>query len=243
MDLHLDPTRPGPSRLLINESSAKLHNVKAGDNILVFRVRGIVRDFHAHSLHSLIQPMVILQQNPEKMGLIAIKTNGSNDNAVINKLRELYSQISPDEVFEIRYLTDQVRDFYARERDQANIIGAFALLATILSVMGLFGISLITIAKRKKEIGIRKVNGSSISEILLMLNVDFIKWILVSMVIAVPVSVYLFSKWMDRFAYKTELSWWIFAIAMSICGCYCSTDSKLAELEGSNKKSGGIAEV
>jgi putative ABC transport system permease protein len=190
-----------------------MHKVKAGENILVFRVRGIVKDFNAHSLHTLIEPMVILQQNPEKMGLIAIKTNGSNDDAVIKRLRELYSQISPDEVFEVRFLTDQVRDFYARERNQSRIIGAFALLATILSIMGLFGISLITISKRKKEIGIRKVNGSSISEILLMLNFDFMKWILLSMVLAVPVSVYIFSKWMDRFAYKTELSWWIFAIA------------------------------
>ncbi len=207
------PYKPGPPEVLINESSAKLHNVKAGENILVFRVRGIVKDFNAHSLHTLIEPMVILQQNPEKMGLIAIKTNGSNDDAVIKRLRELYSQISPDEVFEVRYLTDQVRDFYARERNQSRIIGAFALLATILSIMGLFGISLITIAKRKKEIGIRKVNGSSITWILLMLNADFIKWVAVSMFIAVPASVYLFSGWLDRFAYKTELSWWLFAIA------------------------------
>jgi putative ABC transport system permease protein len=207
------PFKPGIPEVLINESSAKKHNVKAGENILVFRVRGIVKDFNAHSLHTLIEPMVILQQNPAKMGLIAIKTNGMNDDAVKKRLRELYSQISPDEVFEIRYLTDQVSNFYARERDQSRIFGAFALIAAFLSVMGLFGVSFKTIAKRKKEIGIRKVNGSSISEILLMLNADFVKWILVSMVTAVPASVYLFSKWMDRFAYKTELSWWIFASA------------------------------
>ncbi len=207
------PYKPGPPEVLINESSAKQYKVKAGENILVFRVRGVVKDFNAHSLHTLIEPMVILQQNPEKMGLIAIKTNGRNDDAVIKRLRELYSQISPDEVFEVRFLTDQVSNFYSRERNQARIIGAFALLATILSVMGLFGISLISIARRKKEIGIRKVNGSSITEILLMLNFDFLKWILVSMAISVPASVYLFSRWMNRFAYKTELSWWIFAIA------------------------------
>lgn len=207
------PYKPGVPEILINESSAKEYKVKAGDNILVFKVRGIVRDFNAHSLHTLIQPMVILQQNPEKMGLIAIKTSGKNDNAVIKRLRELYSQISPDEIFEVSYLTDQIGDFYARERNQARIIGAFSLLAMILSVMGLFGISLISISKRTKEIGIRKVNGASISEVLLMINVDFVKWVLVSIVISVPVSVYLFSQWMNRFAYKTELSWWIYASA------------------------------
>jgi len=155
--------------------------------------------------------MVILQQNPAKMGLIAIKTDGKNDEAVIKRLKELYNQISPDEIFGVRYLTDQINDFYAREKDQARIIGAFSLLATILSVMGLFGISLITIAKRKKEIGIRKVNGSSITEVLLMLNTDFVKWVLVSIVISIPASIYLLSRWMDRFAYQTALSWWIFA--------------------------------
>lgn len=207
------PYKPGVPEILINESSAKKYNVKAGDNILVFKVRGIVRDFNAHSLHTLIEPMVILQQNPDKMGLIAIKTSGKNNNAIIKRLKELYTQISPGEIFEVSYLTDRIGVFYSRERNQARIIGAFSLLALILSVMGLFGISLISISKRTKEIGIRKVNGASISEVLLMINADFVKWVLVSIVIAVPASIYLLSEWLKRFAYRTELSWWIFALA------------------------------
>jgi putative ABC transport system permease protein len=207
------PFKPGIPEILLNESSAKKYNVKAGEPLMVFNIRGILRDFHAHSLHTLIQPMVILQQNPERMGLIAIKTSGINDEAVKKRLRDLYAQISPDEIFEVSYLTDNIASFYGRERNQMRIIGAFSSLAAILSIMGLFGISLISIARRKKEIGMRKVNGASIAEVLLMINVDFVKWVLVSIVISVPVSVYLFSKWMDRFAYKTELSWWIFASA------------------------------
>ena len=207
------PYKPGIPEILFNESSAKMHNVKAGDNFLAFRVRGIVRDFHAHSLHTLIQPMVILQQNPDRMGLIAIKTSGNNDEAIIKKLRELYSQISPDEIFEIGYLTDDIENFYGQESNQARIIGAFSALAAILAVMGLFGISLISISKRRKEIGIRKVNGASIAEVLLMLNADFVKWVLVSMVISAPASIFLLSEWLRRFAYRTELSWWIFALA------------------------------
>jgi putative ABC transport system permease protein len=157
--------------------------------------------------------MVILQQNPDRMGLIAIKTNGRNDEAVIRRLRELYAQISPDEIFETGYLTDEITRFYGRERNHAKIIGAFSALATILSVMGLFGISLISISRKTRQIVIRKVNGASITEILLMLNIDFVKWILVSAVIAVPASIYLMTKWLERFAYKTELSWWIFGLA------------------------------
>ncbi len=207
------PYKPGPPEVLFNESAAKTHNVKAGDNFLGFVIRGIVKDFHAHSLHTLIQPMVILQQNPAKMGLIAIKTNGRNDEAVINRLRELYAQISPDEIFEVSHLTDQIDNFYVREKNQVRIIGVFSLLATILSIMGLFGISLISISKRNKEIGIRKVNGATIAGVLIMLNTDFIKWVMISIVISVPASVYLLSLWMKRFAYQTDLSWWIFTLA------------------------------
>ena len=205
--------KPGLPEILINESAAIKHKVKAGDNILVFKVRGIVRDFNAHSFHEPIQPMVILQQNPAKMGLIAIKTNGKNDDAIIKRMKELYTLISPDEYFEMEYLTDQYDYFYAHEKNQLKIFSVFSLLATILSVMGLFGISLISISKRKKEIGIRKVNGASIAEVLLMLNTDFVKWVLVSFFISVPASVWLISLWLNRFAYKTSLSWWIFTIA------------------------------
>jgi putative ABC transport system permease protein len=208
------PYKPGPPDVLLNESAALEHNVKAGERLLAFNVIGILRDFHAHSMHSLIRPLVILPQNPERMSLLAVKTDGRNDEAIINRLRELFSAIAPDEIFEIRYMTDDLNLFYQGERDQLKIIVAFTIIATILAVMGLFGISLLSISKRFKEIGIRKVNGASIKEILQMLNIEFIKWILVSVIISVPVSVWLISKWMERFAYKTAVSWWIFAAAI-----------------------------
>jgi putative ABC transport system permease protein len=204
---------PGRTDVLFNESSALKYNVKAGEKFLAFTVKGIVKDFHAHSLHTLIQPMVILQQNPSKMGLLAIKIDGVNDEAIIRKLGTLYNQISPNEIFEVRYLTDQIRDFYSNERNQGKIIGAFSLLAMILSIMGLFGIAIITISRKTKEIGIRKVNGASIIEILYLVNFGFIKWVLISLVVSIPASIYIVSVWQNRFAYKTELSWWIFAAA------------------------------
>jgi putative ABC transport system permease protein len=203
-----------PPDVLINESSAKKYKVKAGEKLLnAFQVRGIVKDFHAHSLHTLIQPMVILQQNPSRMGLLAIKTDGKNDEAIIKRLRELYNQISPNEIFEVSYLTDQITSFYGNERNQSKIIAAFSILATVLSIMGLFGIALISIAKKKKEIGIRKVNGASIIEVLYLLNTDFLRWVLIAIVISIPISVYIMSEWLKRFAYKTELNWWIFGLS------------------------------
>lgn len=205
---------PSPIEVLFNESSAKKYNIKAGDNYLeAFHVRGIVRDFHSHSLHSSIQPMAILQENPAKMGLIAIKTDGTNDEAIIKRLRQLYGQFAPDEVFEARYITDHINDLYANDKNQAKIIGAFSILATILAIMGLFGIALISIARKTKEIGLRKVNGASTYEVLFLLNKDIISWVFLSFIIGFPVAFYLMSQWLKRFAYKTDLNWWIFTVA------------------------------
>ena len=157
--------------------------------------------------------MVILQQNPAKMGLLAIKTDGTNDKTVIKRLNELYNQISPDEIFDVKYLTDASSELYTHEKNQAEIMGAFSLLATVLAIMGLFGIALISISRKTKEIGLRKVNGATISEVMYLLNKDFVRWVLLSLIIGIPVSFYLMAHWQNRFAYKTELSWWIFAIA------------------------------
>jgi putative ABC transport system permease protein len=207
------PYQTARMEVLFNESSAKKYNIKVGDNYLhVFYVKGIVKDFPSHSLHSLIQPVVILQQNPEKMGLVAVKTDGTNDKVVKEKLREIYSQIDPDEVFEVSYITDDMKAFYSTERNQSKIMGAFSILASVLAIMGLFGIALISIGRKTKEVGLRKVNGASVSEVIYLLNKDFVKWVFLSLLIGFPVSYYLMSNWQNRFAYKTELSWWIFAI-------------------------------
>ena len=208
------PYQPPRVDVLFNESSAKEYNLKAGDVYLgVFQVRGILKDFHSHSFHSSIQPMAIIQQNPDKMGLVAIKTDGKNDKVIIDRFRGIISQIDPDEIFMANYLTDSINDFYSTERNQAKIMGAFSLLATVLAIMGLFGIALISIARKNKEIGLRKVNGASVWEVIYLLNKDFIIWVLLSMAFSIPASFYLMSNWQNRFTYKTELSWWIFGLA------------------------------
>jgi putative ABC transport system permease protein len=205
--------KPGAWEALFNESAAKLFNIKSGDIYQGLKVKGIVRDFSSHSLYTPIEPVLILQQNPSKMGLLAIKTDGTNDKTIIQNLSELYSQISPDEIFYSKYLSEHIKEWYSHEENQAKIIGAFSILAAVLAIMGLFGIALISIARKTKEIGLRKVNGASSPEVLFLLNKDFLKWVFASLLLGIPVSYYLISVWQNRFAYKTELSWWIFAIA------------------------------
>jgi putative ABC transport system permease protein len=200
-------------QLLFNESAAKKYNIKAGDMIQGLHVQGIVRDFNAHSFHTQIQPMVLIQQNPLKMRQIAIKTDGTNDKAIIKKLGELCNQIDPNQIFEVKKLTDLIRDFYADDRNEANLIEAFSILAAILAVMGLFGIALISISRKTKEIGLRKVNGATVFEILYLVNKGFIKWVFISILIGIPVSYYLILSWQTRFAYKTGVVSWIFILA------------------------------
>ena len=206
--------KPDEREFLFNESAARKYNIRTGEKFLgLYHVRGIVRDFNSHSSHTSIEPTMIMQETPLKMSLLAIKTDGKNDKAVISKLGELYHQIAPDEIFNARYLSDESSKLYTHEKNQARIIGAFSLLATMLSMMGLFGIAMISCRKRSREIGLRKVNGASVSGIMTILSADFARWVLVAIPVAIPSAYYLIAHWQDRFAYKTGLSWWIFALA------------------------------
>jgi putative ABC transport system permease protein len=200
--------------MIFNESAAKEYNLKAGELFNEsFLIKGIVKDFNGHSLHRLIQPMVIMQQHPQKMSLFAIKTNGVNDKAIIETIQKLFKGIAPDKIVNTYSLKDQIGRFYHREEQQTKLVSAFSLLAIVLSIMGLFGMTLNTISQKTKEIGIRKVNGAKVSELMRMLNREYIIWVTMAFVIASPVAWYAMNKWLETFAYKTEISWWIFAVA------------------------------
>ncbi len=202
----------GVNNVIFNESAVKEYHITEGENFLSFNIKGVVKDFNAHSLHSLIQPMVIIQQHPERCSLIAIKTDGKNDKAIIATMKGLLKEMTPGQYVTGYYLTDQINGFYQNEERQSKLVKAFALLAIILSIMGLFGMVVNTTSRKTKEIGIRKVNGAKISELIVMLNMGFIKWIALAFVIATPVTWYIMHRWMESFAYRTALSWWIFAL-------------------------------
>jgi putative ABC transport system permease protein len=105
------------------------------------------------------------------------------------------------------------RQVYKTEILQARLLSVFTLLSVFICSMGLLGLSLLISQQRTKEIGIRKVNGARVSEILAMLNRDFVKWVAIAFVIATPIAYFAMNKWLENFAYKTSLSWWIFALA------------------------------
>jgi putative ABC transport system permease protein len=203
----------GRTNVIFNESAAREYHLKAGEFFHGFFVQGIVKDFNVHSLHAPIRPMVIIQQDPAQMSLFAMKTDGMNDEAVAASVKKLFREISPDHRVNVYSLTDQIAGFYEKERHQQQIIGAISMLTVVLSVMGLLGMTLVTVTGRTKEIGVRKINGARSWEILALLNAGVLKWIAFSFVIATPIAWYAMTRWLESFAYKTPLSWWIFALA------------------------------
>jgi putative ABC transport system permease protein len=198
--------------ILINAMAANKYKVKVGDVLGSFKVRCILKDFHVHSFHRPINPLVILKMDDKDCFELAVRTDGYNVE-VIREAKKIWEDILPTAFFEYQLLNDRISSFYAKERTQVKTITFFSLLAVFLAVIGLLGyVSIITL-KRTKEIGIRKVNGARITEILAMLNKDFVKWVAIAFIIACPIAWFAMYKWLQNFAYKTELSWWVFTIA------------------------------
>jgi putative ABC transport system permease protein len=110
-------------------------------------------------------------------------------------------------------MDEHMNELYSRENQQVKLISTFSFLSVIVSILGILGLSIFLCQYKIKEIGIRKVNGAKISEILTMLNRDFVKWVAIAFVIATPIAYYAMHKWLESFAYQTELSWWIFALS------------------------------
>jgi putative ABC transport system permease protein len=132
---------------------------------------------------------------------------------ILIEAEKIHKKFSPDFPFNYAFLNETLNKAYEKEKQTSKMVSWFSLFAILISVMGLFALSAFSINSRIKEIGIRKVNGAKISEIMVMLNKDVVKWVAIAFVIATPIAYYAMHKWLQNFAYKTELSWWIFAFA------------------------------
>ncbi len=136
--------------------------------------------------------------------------------AVIAFLKSKWKENAPDEPFEYDFVTDSLHRQYGGELRLGKILGIFTGLAFFVSCLGLFGLALFASGQRKKEIGLRKVNGSGTGQIIWLLSADFTKLILIASLIACPASYFLMRKWLESYAYRTGISWWIFFITISL---------------------------
>jgi putative ABC transport system permease protein len=173
---------------------------------------GVIEDVYFESLYNKIKPAVFVIDYTEVYHLI-VKVNPSDASASMKSVTEISQSIYPNEVIEFTFLDSIFQSRYQKDTKTFQLMGYFAILAILLACIGLLGMVSFVLARRTKEIGIRKVNGASIFEIMQMLNISFIKWIGIAFVIATPIAYYSMDKWLANFAYQTTLSWWIFALS------------------------------
>lgn len=173
---------------------------------------GVVKDFHAKSLYTAIAPEYISTFR-KGYQYVGIKISSGNPSAVIDHIKKEWQAVYPDNVFEYSFLDQQIADFYQKEDLLNKLITSSAVIAIFISCLGLLGlISLLTL-QRTKEIGIRKVLGASIANITGLLSVDFLKLVLIAVVVASPIAWLMMSKYLQNFAYRIEIQWWVFVLA------------------------------
>jgi putative ABC transport system permease protein len=202
---------------IVNESFVKEYGLldPFGTPVDGKNIIGVVKDYNFNSLHQSVGPLMIRLTNSDQTTMMvrASSSRLKDIKGVISSIRSQLAEIVPNAFVEIKFLDAQIQNQYSKEVKTQKLLGYFSFFAILISCMGLFGLVILTTNKRTKEIGIRKVNGAKISEILAILNKDFVKWVAIAFVIATPVAYYAMSKWLENFAYKTNLSWWIFALA------------------------------
>ncbi|WAC14323.1 ABC transporter permease [Dyadobacter pollutisoli] len=211
------------SAIILNETAAKTLGWKddAIDKTVsrrsndgstkTFRVIGIVKDFHFKSLHEAITPLV-MTLNVDN-GWMIIKTKSKEVSGLLATMETHWKSFKPDLPFSYTFLDQRYNDTYKAEQKTGQILGLFAGLTIFVACLGLFGLATFTAEQRTKEIGVRKVLGASVAGIVALLSKDFLKLVCIAIVLALPVSWWMMSRWLQDFAYKIDISWWVLALA------------------------------
>ncbi|WP_424003002.1 ABC transporter permease [Maribacter sp. IgM3_T14_3] len=213
-------------QVVVNETFLKNMGISSCDEILnktvgfwgenEWRVTGVIKDYYHFGLKSPLLPMVIRYERDVNNILIKLDASAASVTGFessIAQIKSEWTKIFPKSTFNYTFLDQKFEAQYQEDKSFGAAFQVFTLLAILIAAMGLFGLTSYTVVQRKKEIGIRKVNGATIPQVLTLLNKDFVKWIGVAFVIAVPISWYVMSQWLEGFAYRTTFSWWVFALA------------------------------
>ena len=210
------------SSYLVNEAAVRVIGWKSPQDAIGKRlqyggrmglVAGVVRDFHFESLHEKIVPILFqLPVNAGFYGRLSVKLSGQNLETTLKYVEHTWSRFLPETPYAASFLDENFNQLYEAEQKQGTLISTFACIAIFIACLGLFGLSAFTISQRVKEIGIRKVLGASTENIVRLLSKDFLKLVGISTVIAFPAAWYAMHRWLEDFAYRTEMRWWIFVL-------------------------------
>lgn len=174
---------------------------------------GVLKDFHTQSLHEPIKPIIFDIKENEFFGVIIARTKPGMTREAITSLATLYQEINPHFAFAYQFADEEYAKLYSSEILISKLSILFSVLAILISCMGLLGLVMFSAEQRIKEISMRKVLGASLTQIISLFSTDFIKLIVIAFLIAGPLSWYAMNSWLQDFAYKLPLSWWIFAVA------------------------------
>ena len=204
---------------LINQMAANRMGYKdpVGQPLTFWRkpgkIIGVIEDFHFNSLHQPITPMIIRLEPTYSFDNILIRTKPGKTKEAIAGIEKLYTRMNPDQPFAYSFVDEGYQRQYKSEAIVSTLATIFTLLAIIIACLGLFGLAAFTAEQRTKEIGVRKVLGASVANIVGLLSKDFLKLVLIAIVIASPVAWWVMHQWLQGYAYRVTISWWIFVLA------------------------------
>ncbi|MEP7107190.1 MAG: ABC transporter permease [Ferruginibacter sp.] len=210
---------------IVNESLAKellKDNPKATMNSLIGKhfgfdstgtIIGIARDFNFNTLHYKIETMFMHNQKDWGFSQLSVKINGRKASESLSFIQSIWKKNFPDHPFEYQFLDEHFTEMYQADEQVSKVVGVLASLAIIISCLGLFGLASYSAEKRIKEVGIRKVMGATVQNIVSLLSAQFIKLVLISNLIAWPVAWLVLYRWLQDYAYRINISWWVFILA------------------------------
>lgn len=181
------------------------------DDFIEYTVVGVVKNFHFSSLRDNIGALSF--ELGDSRGAMAVRFRATESQSLIAALKSTWATLAPDQPFSYRFLDDAFARMYAAEQRIGVIAGIFAILAIIICCLGLFGLAAFTAEQRTKEIGVRKVLGASTGGIIALLSRDFLKLVLIALILATPLAWYAMRQWLENFAFRIDLKWWVFALA------------------------------
>jgi len=177
------------------------------------KIIGIVKDFHYASLHQAIEPLIIRLDEARQWGTVLVRIHAAKVPKTLAELEKLSKSLNPKFPFTYQFSDEEYNKLYRSEQVVSRLANYFAFLAIFISCLGLFGLAAFTAEQRIKEIGIRKVLGATTTGIVSMLTKDFLKLVMIAIIVALPVAWYCMHQWLHSYEYRTDISWWIFVLA------------------------------
>ena len=204
------------ARIVINQTAANIMGMDnpVGEYITLWdsetEIIGLVKDFHFQNLRNEVEPL-FFRLAPENTWRAYVRIQSDDIQSTLAEIEQVYKQFNPDYPFDYEFMDEQYAALYRSEQRIGDLAKYFAIFAIIISCLGLFGLSAFTAEQRAKEIGVRKVLGASVQNLVLHLTKDFTKLVLIAIFIAIPVSWWMMDQWLSDFAYNSGLNWWVFA--------------------------------